>query len=106
MAKIKNLLIDPVERTVEEVEREDGLKSIYALILCDCIDGIQMPNGDIIYVDDEGLMKNHKRFWAIPGFNQFIAGRGLICGIDEEGNDVDCKTLVEPARKVILWASK
>jgi hypothetical protein len=82
---IHALLVDPIAQKVDVVtiNPTDELSSAYRHICCDLIEaGYRDPNGDVIYVDEEGLMNDKaKGFFSYRG-NSF-KGRGLIvneCG--------------------------
>ena len=84
----RGYLINPIDRTVKEVEF-DGLDSIYKLLDCTCIDAARLApyNGDGVYVDDEGLLKEEPEyFFKISGYPGTLAGKGLLHGVDDDGN--------------------
>ena len=46
------------------------------------------PNGDVLYVDEEGLQKNPRYFFRIPERpDQSLAGDGLLVGKEFDDND-------------------
>jgi hypothetical protein len=49
----------------------------------------------VVYVDDGGLLKEPKYFFQIAGCAQPYAGRGLILGTNESGDDMPAKILLE-----------
>jgi hypothetical protein len=84
-------LIDPANKAISTVELPDTgdkLPAIYKQLQCDTIDAVPLPNGDTIYVDDEGLLKPILQFFAVRGASQPFAGRGLVVGIDAHGRSV------------------
>lgn len=92
---MKAYLLDPVEHTFCEVEYSGNYKDIYKLLSWEenpvsCFTCVQLNNQeDMLFVDDEGLMKNpthwilHQKSWAR------FAGKGLVLGTDEEGRSVE-----------------
>ena len=84
-------LINPETRSIEAVEMTGGadhLQDIYKLLDCDLITTAHLDAHDAIYCDDEGLMHGPVyQFFGIKGYPQPIAGRGLVVGVDAEGND-------------------
>ena len=59
---MKAILIDPVARSVTEVEYEGGLDSLYRLLDCQRVDALHL-NGNIfedgwnsVFIDDEALL--------------------------------------------------
>jgi len=56
---------------------------------------------DVLYCDDEGLLKPIKGFFLLDGYAQPIAGNGLIVGDDGEGNSTDAHiSLIELSKRV------
>lgn len=77
--------IDAKNRTITEVQDSPNLATYYRLIGCSLIDAVQLPTGDFVYVDDEGLLKNPAHFFAIDG--HILAGNGVVVGMGAEGDD-------------------
>ena len=85
------LLIDPSNKQITVVELPDTgdkFPSVYKHLQCDTFDAITLPNGDALYVDDEGLLKPLQHFFAVRGMPEPFAGRGLIVGTDNRGRSV------------------
>lgn len=85
------LLIDPANQTVTTVELPDTgdkLPAIYKHLQCDTFDAATLPNGDTVYVDDEGLLKPLQHFFAVRGMPEPFAGRGLVVGTDNRGRSI------------------
>lgn len=92
---MKAILIDPVAKTVSEVEHNGDYHQIYEFLsdkdhkmdvhLFECvnIDGVNS-----IYVDEEGLLHNPKYFFSWRGYPQPLSGRGLILGCNDEGDSI------------------
>jgi hypothetical protein len=82
---MRAILIDPFTQTIEEVDYSGDYKDIYSLIECDLFTTVYLPNtsDDTLFVDDEGLYVENQRFFKIDGFEQPLAGRGLLLGTDE-----------------------
>jgi len=88
---MKAHLIDPANRTVTTVElpdSKDRLPAIYRHLQCDTFDVAGLPNGDSVYVDDEGLLKPMQHFFAVRGMPDPFAGRGLVMGTDSRGHSI------------------
>lgn len=89
------LLIDPANFTITTIELPDTgdkLPAIYKHLQCDTFDAVRLPNGDAIYVDDEGLLKPLQHFFAVRGKPEPFAGRGLVVGTDALGRSVTPET--------------
>jgi hypothetical protein len=98
---IKGLLIDPFLRTVTEVEvARDDYKALYPLLSTeknkvDCFDVVRIENDfgeeESIFIDDNGLYvpAENQAYFLFDGV--FLAGKGLIFGVDNEGGTVSTK---------------
>ena len=82
---MRAILIDPVERTITEVEHDGNYKSIYPQLGCDLFTCVYLENDDAMFVDDEGLLKGGQHFFKLNTYPQPLAGRGLILGCDADG---------------------
>ena len=80
------IFIDSPRRTISEVEI-DSLDDMQKLIGGYIEVAFAWPNGDTLYVDEEGLLKVQDYFFALPGErpDQPFAGNGVIVGREEEG---------------------
>ncbi len=117
---VKAILIDPVKQQVSEVQvtRDDSgtfLSSIYEhlgngtqLFEDVCIIAHDRKNKvtDRLAVDEEGLYHD-----MIGGFHlktgpyPILVGRGLIVGVDANGETTDCVTLLEIVQSAVVWNS-
>lgn len=113
MARIvKALLIDPYRGTITEVDHDaDDYRNIYAWLsgvgdptkvgdpqtnpphTVDDFEAFyargQLPEGDAIFIDGEGMLKGPVAFFLFDG--QPLAGRGLVLGSDNQGETQACK---------------
>ena len=90
---MKAYLIDPKEQKFEIVEYSGDFKQIYEILDCRAFDVVRTyENGDVIYVDDEGLFVEDQHFFMHKNYPTPLAGRGLVLGTDEEGEDTEPKT--------------
>lgn len=78
------ILIDPYSSTVKSIELTDTLESMQCAIGGPIQIADELTDGDIVYVDEEGLFK-HRLFFELDG--QSFPGRGLIVG--SQGNEYD-----------------
>lgn len=85
--------------------QRQSLNAIYAHLShekhpVDLITGVYLPNGDCIYVDDEGLFKEgHDHWFRLHGFPDPLKGRGLLVGTDREGDSVSPSLDIEQLRR-------
>lgn len=79
------VFINAAECSVTNVEIEPGLNEYYKLIGCDIVAiGMHFPNGDILFVDDNGLLKDPRNFFKLSPHGTTFAGNGLIIGREVE----------------------
>jgi hypothetical protein len=102
---MRAILIDPFTQTIEEVDYSGDYKDIYGLIQCDLFTTVYLPNtsDDTLFVDDEGLYVENQKFFKISGFDQPLAGCGLLLGTDKEGESTDCMSTVEEVKAIVTW---
>ena len=88
----KGYLVDPTERTITQVD----VVRPADLIGCSTITASAFNDaGDVVYVDDEGLLKGPTDFFLIEGYPQPLAGKGVVVGTDDEGDDVEPSVSLE-----------
>ena len=102
---MKAIKIDSYKRTVEEV-RVHGLADMQKAVGGFIQVGHWFDNSnDVIFVDEEGLLKDPENFFTIRGKDsQILAENGLVLGTNiVTGISVDAVTPVEYIRKNICW---
>lgn len=98
---VKAILICPFSRTVTEVQHNaKNYRHICELLShpehpVDCFTCVSINDVDAIYVDDNGLMNDPKKFFLWRGYQQPMAGRGLILGTDQDGETIGTGMTVE-----------
>lgn len=103
---MRALLIDPIARTVTEVDATN-LVDWYLLMDCTLVtSGGRLRNGDVILVDDEGHFKGDARdlfWWTIPSMRTSpLCGKSLVIGdADENGDNTPAKTTL--AELSVMW---
>ena len=97
MKSIKGYHINAENRTVTEVEVKGDYKTIYPFLgeSVDCFTCVGIEKDDTIYVDDEGLLKPLTALFLYEGYDQPLAGNGLILGTDAEGESVSPANTLE-----------
>jgi hypothetical protein len=63
---------------------------------------VEIGNGDVIYVDDEGLLKPLDWFFAIKGGHQPFAGCGLVLGSNDDGESVSARIALQDLKRRVL----
>lgn len=111
---MRGILIDPWFKAIREVEVDQGIDAMYKIMshpLGPKVDiftmGMNWPNGDVLYVDDEGFLKPGGRLFLIDRLDrQPLVGCGLILGSDAEGNSVDAKSMLVEIETKVSWTNK
>lgn len=98
MKTINCLLIDPTNKTLEPYILAS--EAIANVIGCQWIEGVRVNNTNMCYVDEEGLLSpSPGPFFSLNGGATIIHGKGLVVGVNEEGDNVDCSI-----SRDALWA--
>lgn len=104
---MKAYLIDPDTQTISEVEYTGDYTNIYEHIGADMFDVARLyPNGDGAFVDDNGLSSVDLNFWVHRNYPQPLAGKGLLLGVNAEGESISPQTDLETLRKDIAFVSR
>jgi hypothetical protein len=92
---MKAILIDPIARTISEVQHNGDYRQIYQYLSdkdngldVDDFNVVQIDQRNAFYVDGEGLLKRPRYFFVWRGAPQPYAGRGLILGNNGAGETV------------------
>ena len=92
MSKIKALLIDPYQRTVQLIDLEPTLQEFYRLIDCRCIAGFTDSSGASFTYDDEYNLfsRTETAFCIMTDWDYPMGGKLIATGQpDEEGECTD-----------------
>ena len=107
---IAAFLIDPDKRTIEPVtltRKPNALAEIYELLGCKTITVVHLDDHNAVYVDDESLLSGPVyQFFGVKGIGQPLAGRGLVVGIDEDGNDASPKQNLDQLRARLVFIER
>lgn len=78
----KAILFNAEKQSVEEVSYDGELDTLRVYLNCDLVDTIRLDGDHIIFVDDEGLLKESPIGWAIEykGNEIHFVGSGLLVG--------------------------
>lgn len=103
--KLKAIKIDVEKREVHEVEIEQGLDALCRAIGCQFVDRVWLTEGNMLWVDDNGLLKEPQADkFGLIGYGNLLAGDGIILGSDEEGRSVSTTLTADFVRQRALWA--
>ena len=107
---MKAILINVKNQSVTQIEMSDDYNEIYTHIGNGCRTfevPVEFDNGDVLYVDEEGLLQPDKEgAFIMSGWNRPIVGNALIIGADAEGNSVDAKTNADDVARIIRFMPK
>jgi hypothetical protein len=106
MTKLNAILIDPMSRTISEIQLSGELNDYYKHLKCQTftIVTVDWCGHEVdIFVDDEGLLNDGNEFFVFQGWHQPLAGRALILGHDDEGETTSCPIGIEEAADAIGW---
>ena len=87
---INAVLIDPENQKISDVDIEAGnLEQIYELLGCRVVDFVMLyPNGDGVFIDDEGMLIEDQYFFHHINNDYSIAGKALLVGTGDDGETV------------------
>lgn len=102
---MRAILIDPFTETVTETEVSNDYRDIYRAIGADCFCTVQITPTETLFLDDEGLFKVAEgiRCFFIKSYPQMLAGKGLILGVDHQGESVPSKLPVAEVRERVRF---
>jgi hypothetical protein len=63
---------------------------------------VEIDDGDVIYLDDEGLLKSLDWFFAVKRGHQPFAGCGLVLGSNGDGETVSARITLQELKRRIL----
>ena len=101
----KGILINVTEKTVTEVQVGD-FKHMQELIGCNIFTTVSLrfPDGETLFVDDEGLLQGKTQGFKIEGYPQPLMGNGLIIGVNhEDGENADVTITCEEIEASITF---
>ena len=88
---MRGILIDPFTKTVTDIQTSGKLAEIYEILGVELVTAVSVGEDQTLFLDDEGLMvpKDNQEYFQWRGSNQPYAGKGLILGVDEDGDNID-----------------
>jgi hypothetical protein len=106
---MKAFVIDPITRTVAEVDYNGDYRQIYKLIDADTFDAVTVQydtltgHRESLFVDDEGLFKADQKFFHWADYPQPLAGKALLLGTDDTGESVATKQTISEVERQVRW---
>jgi hypothetical protein len=97
-------LIDPAARSITTWLYNGDWQTIAPALRIDSspFTLVHIDDGDLIYVDDEGLLKPLDWFFAIKGGHQPFAGSGLVLGSNDGGETVSARIALPDLKRRVL----
>lgn len=97
---MKAIKLTADSRTVTEVDIPNTIEALWEHVGGYIELALRFPNGDVLYVDEEGLIKGGpKTFQVWEDEQRIFAGNGVIVGSDDEGERQPCKSTVSEIAK-------
>ena len=114
---MRAILINPINETIKEVfyaknKEYSRLNWIQDTIDCRTIDGIRLDdNSQYMYIDDEGMLSNMNYFFRYTNNDYYvepvlIAGKALVVGTNEEGDDIEPELTIGDLRSRIQFLGR
>ena len=97
-ASLRAILIDPFRRVVQSHSIDHRLTSLQAAVGGNIAWGTELQTGDVLYIEDEALLKPNPAFFMLGG--RTFAGRGLLVGPERPRITDVVSTVEEIAKKV------
>ncbi len=98
---MRAILIDPVKKTVTEVEYNGDFTQIYEYIHASCFTTAgnlvleDQGSKDDMFVDDEGLFDPKFGYFVWKGYPTPLAGYGLLLGTSQDGEQAAALSTIE-----------
>lgn len=106
MKRFRTLSINATTREVKEVQA-GTLKEFQALVGGYIARGHELPNGDEVFVNDEGLLGAPEAFFYIEGAAQPFAGNAYVTGATTKaGNSSHAKSDLGEVFRSIRWLTR
>jgi hypothetical protein len=90
---MRAIAIDPFAGTVREIDTQTDYRSLQRLVGGDIEPAHQFPNGDVLYVNEDGIAAAEEAMagradaarsgWFEMGLHQAFAGPGVIVGAED-----------------------
>jgi len=101
MKKIQTILINPFDQSLSYVDISDSnIQDYYKVMQCSCFDIVSLGGGVIMYVDDEGLLKDNMYFKL---GEENYAGISILANETDDGGTTDCMLTIEEVAKKLEW---
>jgi hypothetical protein len=96
---MRAIKIDVIAKTIEEIDIDGSLKSMYEALDVDVVASVRIARGEILWVDDNGLHRDPPLGAFMFGvYPQALSGHGLIVGLGGIGDNCNTKLTLEEVK--------
>lgn len=103
---MRSILIDPVTRTITSHIVSASVESLREAVDGSIAFATELKTGDVLYVDDCGLLKRNPSLFMIAGGRHPYAGRGVLVGPEVGGIATDVHMTVQEVRQLVEFDVK
>lgn len=108
---MRAILINPMQESIRHISYDGDPKSIYRILQCTLYEAVYpFDNGDTLWIDEEGLLKESNFAFDILGSNEeyygTYLGSAMILGVDAEGESIECKSKLDDIKSIIKFRGK
>jgi len=103
MEVMKAILIDPVTQTIAPYTVDHRLKTLQAAVGGLIAIATTLDTGDVLYVNDEGLLTDQPRFFTLAGAHQPFPGRAILVGQESLGIVTDVVSTIDRIRELVSF---
>lgn len=105
---MRAILIDSFTKTVAETDVVPGLSGIRQAIGSDLVVATPLrdDSDDVVYLDDEGLFASDQAYFGLVGHLQPYAGKGLVLGTVNDGEDSPATASVKEVLAMVRWMDR
>ena len=105
---MRSIIINPYDRTISEIDHDGDLRTMYETIKCDGVGMVRVNrradgSGDVLWLDDDGLLIEGKPIFIWEGYKHPLAGIGLIMGVNDEGENAPAGIALNSVREQVRW---
>lgn len=97
---MRAIRIDPHRRVIDEIVIKGDFDSMNDVIGCAGPCMVRLNRSELLWVDDDGLLKEANPIFRWDTYSNPLAGIGLIIGCDEAG---DNRSATMALRHVVEW---
>lgn len=105
MKSMRGILINPIDRSITEVEHNGDYRQIYDIIQADIFERVAWDRKNNVWIDEMGFLREPpKPLFQIPSYPKPLCGLGLILGETMDRAD-NCSTTLslEHVRAAVIW---